>query len=132
MTEVTPAKGYLPLEQVYEVYAESGKPGTAIIQNHRAPDLTIIKRDSQTGAALSGAMFTVEKLQEPDKGFVSGSPFTTDTDGKILLKGLTPGAYKICEVKAPNAYESGNEERVVNLVAGQDFTAVFENTKKQH
>ena len=130
VTEVTPAKGYLPLEQVYEVYAESGKPGTAIIQNHRAPDLTIIKRDSQTGAALSGAMFTVEKLQEPDKGFVSGSPFTTDTDGKILLKGLTPGAYKICEVKAPNAYESGNEERVVNLVAGQDFTAVFENTKK--
>ena len=129
-TEVTPAKGYLPLEQVYEVYAESGKPGTVTIQNHRAPDLTIIKRDRQTGAALSGAMFTVEKLQEPDKGFVSGSPFTTDTDGKILLKGLTPGAYKICEVKAPNAYESGNEERVVNLVAGQDFTAVFENTKK--
>lgn len=130
VTEVTPAKGYLPLEQVYEVYAESGKPGTVTIQNHRVPDLTIIKRDSQTGAALSGAMFTVEKLQEPDKGFVSGSPFTTDTDGKILLKDLAPGAYKICEVKAPNAYESGNEERVVNLVAGQDFTAVFENTKK--
>ena len=61
-TEVTPAKGYLPLEQVYEVYAESGKPGTVTIQNHRAPDLTIIKRDRQTGAALSGAMFTVEKL----------------------------------------------------------------------
>ena len=41
VTEVTPAKGYLPLEQVYEVYAESGKPGTVAIQNHRAPTLRL-------------------------------------------------------------------------------------------
>ena len=130
--EVQPKAGFLPNERVYDVTVEEGAQKLTKVQivNHQAPDLTIIKRDSQTGETLKGAMFTVEKLEAPNKGFVTGSSFTTDMDGKILLKDLTPGAYKVCEVKAPNAYESGAEERIVNLVADQDFTAVFENTEK--
>ncbi|MBO5149751.1 MAG: hypothetical protein J6B66_05895, partial [Anaerotignum sp.] len=31
--EVTPAEGYLPSHKVYEVYAESGRPGTVTIKN---------------------------------------------------------------------------------------------------
>ncbi|MBR2382780.1 MAG: Cys-Gln thioester bond-forming surface protein, partial [Anaerotignum sp.] len=31
--EVTPAEGYLPSDKVYEVYAESGRPGTVTIKN---------------------------------------------------------------------------------------------------
>ena len=130
--EIQPQKGFLPNDRVYDLTVEEGAQKLTKVQivNHRAPDLTIVKRNSQTGEALSGAMFTVEKLENPDNGFVTGSPFTTDTQGEIVLKDLTPGAYKICEVKAPNSYESDGEERIVNLVADEDFTAVFENTEK--
>ena len=130
--ELRPANGYLPNDRVYDVTVEEGTQKLTKVQvvNHRAPDLTIVKRDSRTGKALAGAMFTVEKLENPDKGFVTGSPFTTDDKGEILLKDLKPGAYKVCEVKAPNSYESGQEVRIVNLVADEDFKAVFENTEK--
>lgn len=130
--ELRPANGYLPNDRVYDVTVEEGAQKLTKVQvvNHRAPDLTIVKRDSRTGKALAGAMFTVEKLENPDKGFVTGSPFTTDDKGEILLKDLKPGAYKVCEVKAPNSYESGQETRIVNLVADEDFKAVFENTEK--
>lgn len=130
--EIQPAGGFLPNTRVYDITVEAGEQKLTKVQvvNHRAPDLTIVKRDSQTGDTLSGAMFTVEKLENPNKGFVTGSPFTTDSKGEIVLKDLEPGAYKVSEVKAPNSYESGNEERIVNLVADEDFTAVFENTEK--
>ena len=130
--ELRPANGYLPNDRVYDVTVEEGVQKLTKVQvvNHRAPDLTIVKRDSRTGKALAGAMFTVEKLENPDKGFVTGSPFTTDDKGEILLKDLKPGAYKVCEVKVPNSYESGQETRIVNLVADEDFKAVFENTEK--
>lgn len=130
--EIQPADGFLENSRVYDVTVEEGAQKLTKVQivNHRAPDLTIVKRDSQTGDTLSGAMFTVEKLENPNKGFVTGSPFTTDSKGEIVLKDLEPGAYKVCEVKAPSSYESGNEERIVNLVQDEDFTAVFENKEK--
>ena len=86
--ELRPANGYLPNDRVYDVTVEEGAQKLTKVQvvNHRAPDLTIVKRDSRTGKALAGAMFTVEKLENPDKGFVTGSPFTTDDKGEILLK----------------------------------------------
>lgn len=54
--------------------------------NDESPDLTILKVDKQTGAPLAGAMFTVEKLEEPEKGFVTGSPFTTDAEIKSFCR----------------------------------------------
>ena len=54
----------------------------------------------------------------------------TDTAGKIVLPDLTPGSYKIVEVKAPNDYIMDAAERIITLKAGEDFTASFVNTEK--
>ena len=128
--EVAPAAGYIASDKVYEVYAESGKSGTVTIKNTKRPDFLIEKRDSKTGKPLAGAMFSVEKLEAPQQGMITGSPFTTDEEGKIVLKDLLPGAYKITEIKAPNNYVTDTESRVVNLKADEDFAVTFENTEK--
>ena len=97
--------------------------------NEKSPDFTIRKIDAQTGEALAGAVFSIEKIEEPNKGFVTGSPFTTDTNGEIKLPDLTHGSYRIVETKAPLGYQIETAERIITLKEGEDFEAVFENTK---
>lgn len=131
ITEIQPPDGYeLSSPNVQYATMEPDQDVTLTFINNESPDLTILKVDKQTGAPLAGAMFTVEKLEEPEKGFVTGSPFTTDAEGKIVLPNMAPGSYRIVETKAPQNYVIDTAERIIDLVEGEDFTAKFEDTKK--
>ena len=131
ITEIQPPDGYeLSSPNVQYATMEPDQDVTLTFINDESPDLTILKVDKQTGAPLAGAMFTVEKLEEPEKGFITGSPFTTDAEGKIVLPNMAPGSYRIVETKAPQNYVIDTAERIINLVEGEDFTAKFEDTKK--
>lgn len=131
VVEETPPNLYLPDDTVYSVYADVGKPGNLTIQNRRIPSLTITKRDKDSLVPLSGALFSIEKLDGLDAGFIAGSPFTSDSEGRILIPRITPGVYQITEERPPYGFNPSNpKSQIITIRADEDFTAVFEDTRK--
>lgn len=70
------------------------------VANYKEPDVTIYKRDAETGELLRGA--TLQVVAEDGNVVYSG---TTGSSGTITVKGLKPGHYAVIEVKAPSGYE---------------------------
>lgn len=73
-------------------------------------NLTIIKTDSVTNAALQGVIFKLLKVDgnvESDATYASNNQVignkTTDATGKIYIEDLTYGTYKLIEVSNPSA-----------------------------
>lgn len=131
ITEIQAPDGYELSDPVTQyVTMEAGKDIEILFINDTSPDLTIQKFDKQTGNPLSGAVFEIEKLEEPNKGTITGSPFTTDAKGEIYIPNLTPGSYKLTEIKAPENYVIDAQERIITLKEGEDFVAKFENIRK--
>lgn len=60
---------------------------------------------------------------------VSGSPFTTDTDGTITVTGLKPGTLYAKEISTDDPYwEFDTSVKEVKIVANQTATVTFTNT----
>jgi len=131
IVEITPPTGYVPDYTVYNVYANIGKPGMITIKNTKMPSLTVLKVDKDTQKLLGGGIFSIEKIGEPSNGPITGSPFTTDADGRIYIPELLPGSYKITEIQAPYGYNiSENNSQIIAMVAGQDNSVKFENARQ--
>ena len=81
-------------------------------------NITILKVNQEhPETTLSGAEFTLRKLNEPDGNApaptgngtfdgtaVTGSPFTTGSNGKIEITGLKSGYYELKEISPPPGY----------------------------
>ena len=103
--------------------------------------LEITKTDSQTGAVLSGATFTLEykafenwsgtqELTGKETGWSTAVAETaaTGTDGKVTVTGLEPGIYRITEKKAPNNYTADPDPRYAIVTGGMDQTVTWKGT----
>lgn len=67
------------------------------------------------------------KITDTDGKEVSGSPFITDKDGKILTGNLTPGDYTVEEVLPADSLYSGEAPKTVTVVAGKTAEVSFLN-----
>lgn len=67
------------------------------------------------------------KITDGDGKEVSGSPFTTDKDGKILTGNLTPGDYTVEEVLPADSLYSGEAPKTVTVSAGKTAEVSFLN-----
>lgn len=67
------------------------------------------------------------KITDGDGKEVSGSPFTTDRDGKILTGNLTPGDYTVEEVLPADSLYSGEAPKTVTVTAGKTAEVSFLN-----
>jgi hypothetical protein len=78
--------------------------------------LKITKQSSKTAATpLSGAMFSIK---DPNGNALSGSPFTTDSNGVVCVDGLATGDYKVKETAAPPGYAiDDSTEHTVTVTA---------------
>ena len=56
--------------------------------------------------------------------------FTTDVNGEIDLSKLTPGAYEVRELEAPEGYLIDDAVRVVQVNPDENANFVFTNTPK--
>ncbi len=56
--------------------------------------------------------------------------FVTDINGEIDLSKLTPGAYEVRELEAPDGYLIDDAVRVVQINPDEDASFVFTNTPK--
>ena len=128
ITETSPAPGYqAPEDPVTEVYVKGGENKTVTIPNTPLSALVVYKRDSVTGAGLSGCLFQLRYLggdTSGSGGTVIGT-YQTSQNGSFTVTGLKRGYY-ICEElesdsghvidSAPQSfYISGEDQDIVTL-----------------
>ena len=83
-----------------------------------------IRKTVKPEGTLEGWKF---KITDVDRKEVSGSPFTTDKDGKILTGNLTPGDYTVEEVLPADSLYTGEAPKTVTVTAGKTAEVSFLN-----
>ena len=83
-----------------------------------------IQKTVKPEGTLEGWKF---KISDADGKEVSGSPFATDKDGKILTGNLTPGDYTVEEVLPADSLYSGEAPKTVTVTAGKTAEVSFLN-----
>lgn len=94
--------------------------------------INIVKKDSVTGAPLSGATFYVTDsygaVANTSSGAIgSNGYYTTDETGVITITGLKTGTYIIRETTAPNGYVLDQTPQTVAVETGGTYTLTFYN-----
>ena len=83
-----------------------------------------IQKTVKPEGTLEGWKF---KITDADGKEVSGSPFATDRDGKIITGNLTPGDYTVEEVLPADSLYSGEAPKTVTVTAGKTAKVSFLN-----
>ena len=102
-----------------------GKTSTIILENDIRPNLTVVKRDADTGAPVAGAVFTVKAADGH-----SVDEIKTRADGTATLENLLPGVYEVTEKSVPAPYLLDAPSQMVTLYPNRNHTVYFENHKK--
>ena len=140
ITELSvPAPYYLPdkdADREQTITLNAGDDKEVTFKDHKAPELTIYKVDSITGAPVEGARFHVTYASN---GEAADAPATidygeivTDANGEIKLheqgQRLYPGEFTIEEVEpAPGFQMKEPTRQTVILHGGESRTVTFEN-----
>ena len=97
---------------------------TAVDQ--RLPDLTIFKRDEQTGDGIPGTHFEIKGIQH---GY--HQDVVTGPNGKATLTGIPVDSYTVTEISVPDPYVvSSTPTQTVYLGPGDSRELVFDNLKQ--
>ena len=111
--------------QQIELKAGETQTRELVFFNSLKPGIHLIKVDSITMKSLPNVRFEFK--------LVGGSyrqEFTTDLNGEIDLSKLTPGAYEVRELEAPDGYLIDDAVRVVQVNPDENANFVFTNTPK--
>ena len=112
-----------PVERHVELFP--GKTSTIILENDIRPNLTVVKRDADTGAPIAGTVFLVEAADGH-----SVDEIKTGAGGTATLENLLPGVYQISEKSVPSPYLMDAEPQLVTLYPNRNHAVYFENHKK--
>lgn len=102
-----------------------GKDSTICLQNDKRPNLTIWKRDADTGMPISDTVFLVRGADGHSVAEVKTGP-----DGSATVSNLLPGVYEVIEKSVPAPYLPDAPSQLVTLFPNRDRTVYFENHKK--
>lgn len=92
----------------------------------RLPDLTIFKRDEQTGDGIPGTHFEIKGIQH---GY--HQDVVTGPNGKATLTGIPVDSYTVTEISVPDPYVvSSTPTRTIYLGPGDSRELVFDNLKQ--
>lgn len=144
ITGLTPGQTVIVREELAPAgYVKDGEPKTITVQSDKANSLTfdnapkgtliILKRDSDTGKPLAGAIFKVtasngEFVPNAGGALSSNGLYTTDADGQIVISGLEPGTLVVTEEQAPSGYVKDPTPQTVVINTNDTQTLTFENT----
>ena len=129
--ELEPASGFsLPDEDTQEVFIPAGGSHTFRFENRPLSAICVWKYDSETGAAIEGAVFQVRYLSGNTSGTggtVIGT-YRTSANGSFTVTGCRPGTYIIEELSSDGShvidtppqtvYLSGEEQEVIRVEFG--------------
>ena len=112
-------------KSVYVDVTEGDREYTVAAINYEKPDMKIIKTDAQTGAPISGTVFSIKSVT----GSYSTS-VTTGTDGSATLSAIPAGVYVVREESVPEPYIVTNTEQTVALRPGKTSEVTFVDYEK--
>ena len=123
--------GYVMVEQAQTVWLNKDDTSTVTVtfENRKNAGLGIKKMDSITKDPLADAIFKVTDSKGQVVGTSNGL-FRTDEKGFIHIPNLTPGAYVVQEIQAPDGYVLDNTPQTVHIEYGKLHTLEFFNTPK--
>jgi len=133
VTEIVAPLGYHLADPNWQrVTMRQGENNVVTFENTRMPTITIQKRDAVTGEAIPNAEFTIEKLDNPGRGMLTGNPFRTDENGQIVLPYKYAGTYRIIETRAARNYWldplEQNRSWTIQVRENEDYLLIVENT----
>ena len=109
----------------YRVELFPGRTSTLTIQNDKRPNLTIHKRDADTGEPVPGTIFEVRAV---DGHWVD--EVETGPDGTARIENLLPGVYEVTEKSVPEPYLLDADSQLVTLWPNRDADVYFKNHQK--
>ena len=123
--------GYVMVEQAQTVWLNKDDTSavTVTFENRKNAGLGIKKMDSIKKEPLADAIFKVTYSKGQVVGTSNGL-FRTDEKGFIHIPNLTPGAYVVQEIQAPDGYVLDNTPQTVHIEYGKLHTLEFFNTPK--
>ena len=103
-----------------------GETITVSAADKRLPNLTILKRDAQTGDVIPDTHFEIKGIH-----FGFHDDVTTGPDGKAVLTGIPVDSYEVTEKSVPDPYVVSDEPtQTIWLGAGDDQQLIFDNLKQ--
>ena len=125
LQEVSTVPDHILDPREYHVELFPGRDSTICLQNDKRPNLTVVKRDADSGGPVADTVFLVEAADGHSVDEIKTGP-----DGKAVLENLLPGVYKISEKSVPSPYLPDAPSQLVTLYPNRDRTAYFENHKR--
>ena len=125
LQEVSTVSDHILDTTEYHVQLFPGKDSTICLQNDKRPNLTVVKRDADSGEPVADTVFLVEAADGHSVDEIKTGP-----DGKAVLENLLPGVYEISEKSVPSPYLPDAPSQLVTLYPNRDRTAYFENHKR--
>ncbi|OJG47092.1 hypothetical protein RV04_GL000339 [Enterococcus hermanniensis] len=95
------------------VYVNDQVISNGILQLTDYQGSAVLQKTTEAGDSLAGAKFHLQRaeLNSDDYGdYGDQASYVTSDSGKLELKNLVPGKYKLTEVKAPTDYYLNNQE----------------------
>ena len=124
LQEVSTVSDHILDPKEYHVELFPGQDSTVVLQNDKRPNLTVVKRDADSGEPVADTVFLVEGADGH-----SVDEIRTGPDGTAVLENLLPGVYEISEKSVPSPYLMDAEPQLVTLYPNRDRTVYFENHK---
>ena len=97
-------------------------PEIELVNSLKKNNLTIIKQDSKSKEPIKGVVFEIFN------NITSLGKYTTDKNGKIILKNVPESTYIIKELETKKGYILNDEKIILNLKVNQEI--IVENIKK--
>mgnify|MGYP001136584001 CR=1 FL=1 len=114
------------IAHVDQAVINGGGTVTVTAADKRLPNLTILKRDKQTGGVIPNTHFEVKGIH-----FGFHQDVETGPDGKAVLTGIPVDSYTVTEKSVPDPWVVGDEPtQTIWLGAGDDKELIYDNLKQ--
>ena len=125
--EISTDNGHIVNSSPQEIEIKAGEERIyeLVFFNAQKPGISLIKVDRDTMQPLANAKFRISQI-----GGSFSQEYLTDQNGEIDLDKLTPGAYEVKEISAPNGYLIDESTRIIQINANENAQFVFTNIAK--
>ncbi|MEY8388507.1 SpaA isopeptide-forming pilin-related protein [Oscillospiraceae bacterium 38-13] len=114
------------IAHVDQATINGGGTVTVSAADKKLPNLTILKRDSQTGDVIPNTHFEIRGIH-----YGYHTDVTTGPDGKAVLTAIPSDSYEVTEESVPDPWVVGDEPtQTIWLEAGDDKQLIFDNMKQ--
>ncbi|WP_287826962.1 SpaA isopeptide-forming pilin-related protein [Oscillibacter sp.] len=114
------------IAHVDQATINGGGTVTVTASDKKLPNLTILKRDAQTGDMIPDTHFEIKGIH-----YGYHNDVTTGPDGKAVLSNIPVDSYEVTEISVPDPWVvSDNPTQTIWLEAGDSKELIFDNLKQ--